>query len=218
MGGQDPGNEQAAQERIEQAREGDIDLVRCQRPAADYIVMRRIQQPEHVPTQGQVQRKEGAHDAQGGQRSLGQVTENERVQDIADILERQGPLRSVEGVQFSPAADIQPVSARNYEQSHHEAQGKFPALYLQGLRERGSRKEKQRSPHERAGNHHRVQPRETPLEKAPGGHPVPSVIISIAHDKAAQHEEEIHSQVAVIHDLIGRAFGIGLENVEQDHH
>ena len=63
-----------------------------------------------------------------------------------------------------------------------------------------------------------MQPRETPLEEAPGGHPVPAVVIGVAHDEAAQHEEEIHRQVAVIHDLISRTLGIGLEKVEDDHH
>ena len=63
-----------------------------------------------------------------------------------------------------------------------------------------------------------MQPRETPFEEAPGGHPVPAVVIGVTHDKAAQHEEEIHRQVAVIHDLKSRTLGIGFENMEQYNH
>ena len=215
---QDPGNEQAAQERIEQPRESDVDLVRRERPAADHVEVRGFQQAEHVPAQGEVQREEGARAAQDGERGLGQVPEDERIQDVADILERQCPLRAVERVQFAPTADIQPLPARDHEESHQQAQGELPAFHFQGLRERGPGEEEQRRPDERARDHHRVQARETPLEESPGGHPVPPVVIGVAHDKAAQREEEIHRQVPVIHDLEGRAFGISLEDVEQDHH
>ncbi len=218
MGGQDPGDEQAAQERVEQPREGDVDLGRLQRPAADHIVMRRFQQAENIPAHRQIQRKEGANDAEDSQRSLGQMPEDERVQDIADILERQGPLRAVEGVQLAPSADVQPVPAGNHEEPHQKAQGELPAFHLKSLRESGSGEEEQGGADQRARDHHRMEPCETPFEEAPGGHPVPAVVIGVPHDKAAQHEEEIHGQVAVIHDLISRTLGIGLEKVEDDHH
>ena len=215
---QDPGDQQAAQERIEQPREGDVDLVRGQRPAADHVVLRLLQQAEHVPPQGQVQREERAPDAQRGQRRLGQVPQHERIQDVADILERQRPLRAVERVQLAPAADVQPLPARDHEEPHQQAQGELPPLHLQGLREGRPGEEEQRRPHERARDHHRVQARQAPLEEAPGGHPVPAVVVGVAHHETAQHEEEIHRQVPVVHDLEGRTLGISLEDVEQDHH
>ena len=59
-----------------------------------------------------------------------------------------------------------------------------------------------------------MQAGKTALEKAPGGHPVPAVIIGIADDKAAQHEEEINRQVAVVDNLGPELRDIGLETMK----
>ena len=146
------------------------------------------------------------------------MPENEGIQDIADILERQRPLRAVERVQFAPAPDVQPFPAGNHEQAHQQAQGKLPAFHLQSLRKSSSGEKEHRRSHERTGNHHRMQSRETAFEEPPGGHPVPTVIVGIPHDEAAQHKEEIHRQIAMVDDLIGWTPRISFENVEQHHH
>ena len=146
------------------------------------------------------------------------MTKNEGIEDIADILEGQRPVGTVERVGLTPAADIQPRSAGNHQQAHHQAQGKLPALHLQGFRESRSGEEKKRGPDQRSDDHHRMQARQTALEKAPGGHFVPAVVVSITDDETAQHKEEIHGQVPVIDDLGSRTFAVCLKEMKQDDH
>ena len=51
------------------------------------------------------------------------------------------------------------------------------------------------------------------LEEVPGRHFLPAVIVGIADDKAREHEEEVHSQVAVVDRLVGPAVIVGLEQM-----
>ena len=63
-----------------------------------------------------------------------------------------------------------------------------------------------------------VKAHEAALEEAPGGHAVPAVVVGITYHEAAQNEEEVHGQVAVIHDLSADEGDVGLEAMEYDDH
>ena len=219
VSGQDAGNQQTAEEGVQQTRESDINLLSRQAPAADDRVLRTVrEETEHVPAQRQVQREERAGEAQDRQRDLGQMAQHEGVKDIADILEGQRPVGTVERVHFLPAADVKPGTARNHQQTHDKAKCELPPRNLKSLREIASGKEEQGRAHQRTGDHHRMQTRETALEESPCGHPVPAVVIGVADDEAAQHKEEIHRQIAVVHYLRPEIGYIGLETVEDNHH
>ena len=64
-----------------------------------------------------------------------------------------------------------------------------------------------------------MQTDEATLQEVPRGHLAAgqSVIVGIADDETREDEEEIHSQITVIDDLVGDAFRVGLEQVEAHH-
>ena len=216
---QDPRDQQAAEQRVEQAREAHIDLRRIEAPAADHGVLRTVgEEAEHIPSQRQVEGEERAAGAEDAQCDLGQAPQHERIEDVADIFEEQRPGRAVEGVHLVPAADVELRAAGNQEEPHHQTERELPPFHFQRLGEGRSREEEQRCADHGTGDEHRVQARQTPLEVAPGGHPVPAVVIGVADDEAAQHEEEVDGQVAVVHDLRPENRHIGFKTVEDDDH
>ena len=90
---QDAGDQQTAQERIQQPGKADVNLLGREAPAADDRILRPVrEQPEHIPSQGKVQRKESAEDAKDGQGDLGQMPEDKGVQDISTFISRSNDL------------------------------------------------------------------------------------------------------------------------------
>ena len=62
-----------------------------------------------------------------------------------------------------------------------------------------------------------MQTHQTAFEEVLERHFVPAVVVGIPDHKARKHEKEIDSQVAVVENLEGRAFGVGFEQVEGYH-
>ena len=55
------------------------------------------------------------------------------------------------------------------------------------------------------------------LEEVPRCHTVPAVVVGITDDEAGEYKEEVHGQVAVVQNLVGRPCGIGFKKMESYH-
>ena len=127
-------------------------------------------------------------------------------------------MRTIERVHFAPPTHIKPVSDRNHEQGKHKCKEEFPSVRITIKAELLALAEEIKArTHYGSHNQHWVESHKASLEESPGGHPVPTVFICIADDKAGKHKEEVHCKVSVVNYLVSRTFRIGLEHVEEYH-
>ena len=103
---------------------------------------------------------------------------------------------------FRPAANVELQRKRKQgtAQQHHQ-QHCSDGRILDRWKTRRLLKIEKGSAHNASHNHHRMQADDTAFEESAHGHPVPTVIISIADNKTGKHEEEIHCQITMIDNL-----------------
>ena len=141
------------------------------------------EEAEEVPAEGEVQGKDSTDGAKDGQGKFRQVPEYECVENVSNVFQHQGPGGSVEGVQFIPSADVEFRSARDEEEAHDQAEEEFPSGGFGDFREGSVCKEEQAGSNQCTDDQHRMQTGQAAFEEAPGGHPVPAVIVGVSYDE-----------------------------------
>ena len=217
-----PAEQQAHEERIEQAHPSDIDMLGIEHEAANYreAVPLAHQEAEEVQAKRQVGGKDGRKRHEASEGNLRQMAEHQGIEHIGGILEHQCPDGSVDAGQLSPSTDVHGRWQRNHAHQQKGLEKNHPPsgtvhlveqLHTSGIVE-------ETHAHQHTENHHGVKSCHTALEEVLHRHLVPTVIVGIADDEAAQGEEEIHGQIAMREkktDIFGR---ITLHEVIEDHH
>ena len=150
---------------------------------------------------------------QSAQCARAEAADEERIEDVADILEEERPARAVEGEHLGIAPHLiggsGPCGDKETgcgEGQQHGTRGNSCAVPLHG-----SLQEEGRGAQERADDNHRVEADQSPAEEAPDRQAAaPAVVVGVGDDESREHEEEIDGQIAVRDALDGASAGKGV--------
>ena len=147
-----------------------------------------------------------------------QPADEQRIEDVADILVKQRPARTVQREHFGHAPDLHAGRGRNHAGVH---QGRCQQHRHRDFRDvpygAALKVEHDGSDH-RADYHHRMQTDEPSRDKLPYRHSFPPVVVGVADHEPRQNEEEIDGQIAVVDSLIDVTCRKGFEHVKPDDH
>lgn len=212
---EDARHQQPCREGEEQAQEAPRQVGAGQRPAYPQVAVTR----EAADGIGGQSRSGEEH--QHFQRPRGEAAQEERVEDVADVLEEERPAGTVEREHLTVAPHLGTGARQRRDQEHvqqqcqhHQREGCNRAVpHLPAGEEEGER------PQQGAHHHHRLQADQSPPEEILPRHlSPPAVVVGIPHHEAGEDEEEVHRQVAVVELLVVGAGGERLEDMVPDHH
>ena len=209
--------EQSHRIREEHAQHATDEIGAVEGPAhSDTAVAAHIGQgkPRETNTQQDGEHREGTG---------GETTDEEGIEDIADVFEKERPAGTVEGEHLAVATHLARTTGYggNHEhgkkQGHHHPRGGYRrAIPLhRTLDEEGSGT--QHGSHD----HHRMQTDDSATEEvAQRESLLPAVIVGIADNETGEDEEEVDGQITVVDECDDRApscKGEAFENVVEYH-
>lgn len=181
------------------------------------------------------QRKPGANiavrpeDAKSGQAASGRddqyrkglrrkFTDNQSIQNIADIFEKQRPARPVQRIHLPQAPNFGAGRSRDQQRIDERGQQQGRDRHLRNVPHRTSLEIKHDRPNHSPHDDHRVKAYDPAFDEILHGHRFPAVVVSIANDKTGQNKEEIDSQITVVDLLIQMTRRIGFEYMKPYDH
>lgn len=136
-----------------------------------------------------------------GKHARAETVEEERIENVADILKEQRPRGPIEGEHLAIAAHLTRASRHGGQHQHGGKQSQH------GMREGhaaaiplpASLHQKGHQAHNGGQNHHGMKTDHAAAEETGEAETAPpTVVIGIADDETRKQEEEVHSQIAMI--------------------
>lgn len=154
---------------------------------------------------------------QHGKRPGRKLTDEESVEDIADILEKQRPARAVERIHFTQPPDFGTGRRRNQQRVQQRGRQQHGYGHRRDIPDGTALKIEHDGPDHGPHDDHRMQTDQPPLEKILYRHLfLPAVVVGVTDDETRKYEEKIDGQIAVVDPLVEMAGRIGFEQMEPD--
>ena len=176
-----PGQQQTGREREHQPQEPTREIVACQRPAhAEMAETGKVPDGEYCkPCPGST--------GKDREPSCGQFPDEQRIKYVADVFEKQGPARSVQGIHFIVSPDIHCSAGygRNQEQVESQSQQYKAERDLGPIPFPAALDAERYGAEQRTHYYHGMQPDEPSLEETADSEGLlPSVIVCVAYHES----------------------------------
>ena len=140
------------------------------------------------------------------------------IKNVSDILEKQGPAGTIQGVHLSQPPDFRSRRGRNQQRVDERGDKQSQNSHRRHIPHGAALKIKHDPPDDGPHHHHRMQAYHPALDELLDPHLPPAVVISVADHEPGQDKEKIDRQITMIDILIQMAGRVSLKNVEPYHH
>ena len=190
-----------------------------QRTAHDVIARQRESHADIAvrPPQGECGQSAPRQRDPCGECPSGEPAQEEGVEKVADILEEERPAGAVERIHLADAPDFDAGRRGDHQCVHQRGCEQRRDRDLRDVPHGAPLRVEHRSADECADDDHGLQADETAFEKLADRHAPPAVVVGVTDDEAREDEEEVDGQIAVVEHLVGRAFGVGFQQMEGHH-